>query len=291
MTFYFERLVDFVGAHPQLSFLAVFLLALSEAVPVVGTVVPGSTLILAISALATTAGVTPWGLLVAAAVGAIAGDGFSFWLGHRYHRQILRGWPLNRFPWLIERSAQLIRKYGIASVFLARFTAVVRAFVPLLAGIMRMSSSHFYVANILSALVWAPIHIFPGVLVGVAIAFGGAHAPELSLAAIGVLILAWIAWRMIERKTASIMECPGNLNAPGSGSRASAPRPVAPRTAPEAARLQDPGESATDATRQHAKARGTLGDSARLLFSRFPRGTRDDRHSHRLASTIRRQRS
>jgi hypothetical protein len=41
MSAYFERLVDFVGAHPQLSFLAVFLLALSEAVPVVGTVVPG----------------------------------------------------------------------------------------------------------------------------------------------------------------------------------------------------------------------------------------------------------
>jgi hypothetical protein len=34
--------------------------------------------------------------------------------------------PLNRFPWLIERSAQFIRKYGITSVFLARFTAVVR---------------------------------------------------------------------------------------------------------------------------------------------------------------------
>jgi membrane protein DedA with SNARE-associated domain len=121
ITFYFDYLVDVVGAHPQLSFLAVFLLALSEAVPVVGTVVPGSTLILAISALATNAGITPWGLLLAAIAGAIAGDGFSFWLGDRYHRQILTGWPINRFPWLIERSAQLIRKYGIASVFLARF--------------------------------------------------------------------------------------------------------------------------------------------------------------------------
>jgi hypothetical protein len=61
MTSYFDGLVDFVGSHPQLSFIAVFLLALSEAVPVIGTVVPGSTLILAISALATTAGSKrPW---------------------------------------------------------------------------------------------------------------------------------------------------------------------------------------------------------------------------------------
>src|SRR5436190_7277283 len=113
MTAYFERLVDFVGAHPQLSFLAVFLLALSEAVPVIGTVVPGSTLILAISALATTAGISPWALLVAAMAGAIAGDGFSFWLGHRYRRQILRGWPLNRFPWLIESYRRLLVTEGI----------------------------------------------------------------------------------------------------------------------------------------------------------------------------------
>jgi len=228
MTSYFERLIDFVGAHPQLSFLAVFLLALSEAVPVIGTVVPGSTLILAISALATAAGITPWALLVAAVLGAIAGDGFSFWLGHRYHRQILNGWPLNRFPWLIERSAQFIRKYGITSVFLARFTAVVRAFVPLLAGIMRMSSGQFYVANILSALVWAPMHVFPGVLLGLAIAFGGAHAPQLSLAAVGVLILAWIAWSMIRRKTAAVLECAASRQAPGSDARESSPRSTFP---------------------------------------------------------------
>ena len=96
MTSQFQGFIDFVGSHPTVAFIAVFLLALSEAIPVVGTVVPGSTLILAISALATTAGLTPWALLVAAVAGAIVGDGFSFWLGHRYHRQILRGWPLDR---------------------------------------------------------------------------------------------------------------------------------------------------------------------------------------------------
>ena len=80
------------------------------------------------------------------------------------------------------------------------------AFVPLLASILRMSSRQFYVANILSALVWAPMHVFPGVLLGLAVAFGGAHAPQLSLAAVGVLILVWIAWRMIKYKTAAVLE-------------------------------------------------------------------------------------
>ena len=53
MTSYFSALVDFVSAHPHYAHIAIFLLALSEAIPVVGTVVPGSTLVIGISALAT----------------------------------------------------------------------------------------------------------------------------------------------------------------------------------------------------------------------------------------------
>ena len=42
MTSYFYGFVDFVGAHPHYALTAVLLLALSEAIPVIGTVVPGS---------------------------------------------------------------------------------------------------------------------------------------------------------------------------------------------------------------------------------------------------------
>src|SRR4029453_6561131 len=60
MTSYFSGFVDFVGAHPHYALTAVLLLALSEAIPVIGTVVPGSTLIVGISALAAGANVNPW---------------------------------------------------------------------------------------------------------------------------------------------------------------------------------------------------------------------------------------
>ena len=193
----FDHVIHYVGSHPYFAFLAVLFLALSEAIPVIGTVVPGSTLILAISALATTADVNPWLLVMAAAVGAILGDGLSYWLGSRYHREILSGWPLNRFPGLIKRSAQFICRYGITSVFLARFTAVVRAFVPLLAGIMKMSSTPFYVANVLSALVWAPLHIFPGVLAGMAINLAGPHAATLGLIFVGAIVVVSIGWHLL----------------------------------------------------------------------------------------------
>ena len=208
MTPHLSGFIDFVGENAQYAFIAVFLLALSEAIPVAGTIVPGSTLIIAISALAAGADVNPWFLLVAATAGAIAGDGLSFWLGQRYHADILLRWPLNLYPPLIDRSQAFIHKYGIASVFLARFTAVVRAFVPLLAGIMKMSSTHFYVANVLSALVWAPLHIFPGVLAGMAINLAGPHAATIGLIFLGALLAVSMVGRVLRDQLRSKVDAP-----------------------------------------------------------------------------------
>ena len=188
MTWYFAGIVDFIGVHPHYALTAIFLLASSEAIPLIGTVVPGSTLIIGICAIATGAHVNPWPLLGAAIVGAIFGDGLSFWLGRHYHQEILLRWPLNRYPQFIHRSEAFIKTYGGASVFLARFIAVLRAFVPLVAGILGMSSRQFYAVNILSALAWAPAQVFPGVLLGMALSFAGLSPGRLAILLIVGLI-------------------------------------------------------------------------------------------------------
>jgi membrane protein DedA with SNARE-associated domain len=122
-------------------------------------------------------------------IGAIFGDGLSFWLGQRYHRGILLHWPLNRYPQFIDRAEAFIAKYGVAGVFLGRFIAIVRAFVPLVAGVLKMSPRHFYAANILSALAWAPAHVFPGVLIGLAIGLTGASPEQLAILLVSGMFL------------------------------------------------------------------------------------------------------
>jgi membrane protein DedA with SNARE-associated domain len=195
MISYVAPIVAFVSVHPQWAYAALFLLALSEAIPLVGTVVPGSTLIIGISTLAVEASVRSWLLVVAAAAGAIVGDGVAFWLGRRYQREILSLWPLNRYPQFIARSEMFIRKYGAMSVFIARFAAVVRAFVPLVAGILGMSPLWFYAANMLSALVWAPVHVFSGVLLGSVIRFVSAGAElHIVLLMVGVIVFLTGVW-------------------------------------------------------------------------------------------------
>ncbi len=191
MTPSFSAAIALIASHPNLAYAMVFLLALSESIPIVGVIVPGSAAIVAISALTPTGAVRLWPLLVAATAGAVAGDGFSFWIGYAYRREILKVWPLNRYPELVARSEAFVARHGDKSVFLARFTPGVRAFIPLLAGMLGMSAGRFYAANVVSALAWAPSNVLPGVIVGESLDLLGAAAKPLGILFVLLTILTW----------------------------------------------------------------------------------------------------
>ncbi|MGX5829930.1 VTT domain-containing protein [Mesorhizobium sp. 43Arga] len=188
---FFTAVTEFIAAHPYLAYAIVLLLALSESIPVIGVFIPGTAAILVISALVPTGVVKLWPLLGAAAAGAIVGDGLSFWVGHRYHREILMRWPLNRYADLVTRSETFFERHGDKSVFIARFTPGVRAFIPLIAGLLQMPVGRFYAANILSALVWSPSHILPAVFVGAAFGVFGAAAKPLAILGVLIVIVIW----------------------------------------------------------------------------------------------------
>src|SRR5947208_2645366 len=163
VTSFLDPLISFVSAHAWLAYLTLFLAALLEAVPVVGSLVPGSTIILALSALIPGGELNLWGVLAAATAGAIAGDGTAFWLGHRSQREILSVWPMTNYPGVVAQSEAFFRRRGWLAVFLARFVPPIRAFVPITAGALGMPPPRFYAVNIPAILVWAPAHVLPGV--------------------------------------------------------------------------------------------------------------------------------
>ena len=89
-----------------------FLAALLEAVPIVGSVIPGSTIILALSALGPGGELDLVGVFTAAIAGAALGDGTAFWIGHRAQREILSAWPMSRYPELIAQSEAFFHRWG-----------------------------------------------------------------------------------------------------------------------------------------------------------------------------------
>jgi len=164
VTSFLDPLIAFVSAHAWLAYLTLFLAALLEAVPVVGSVIPGSTIILALSALVPGGELQlPW-VLLAAATGAVLGDGSAYWIGHRRQREILNTWPLTNYPRVVAESENFFHRFGTWAVFFARFVPPIRAFVPVTAGALGMAPATFYAVNIPAILAWAPAHVLPGVL-------------------------------------------------------------------------------------------------------------------------------
>jgi membrane protein DedA with SNARE-associated domain len=203
---FIDPLIAFVSAHAWLAYLTLFLAALLEAVPIVGSVIPGSTIILALSALVPGGELRLEWVLAAAVAGALIGDGSAFWIGHRSQREILNAWPMANYPSVVAQSEAFFHRWGALAVFFARFVPPIRAFVPLTAGALGMKPLRFYPVNIAAILLWAPAHVLPGVLaVSVLDHYGGwlgirgtAKHYWMPLVIIGALIV-WLAIWAIRR--------------------------------------------------------------------------------------------
>ena len=204
-----RAVLDFVGANPALGILIVFLAALSESIPVIGAVLPGTAVVVGAGALVGLGRLPLAPVLVAAALGAILSDGLAFAWGRRAGQRAFALWPLSRHPAAVDAARAYFGRHGGKSVAVARFTPVVRAFVPLIAGASGMPAGRFYAANVLSALAWAPIHVLPGAVLGASLgALGRVSGRGLTLLAIvaaTAFVLAWLlrlAWRLSRAGTA-----------------------------------------------------------------------------------------
>ena len=211
---YIDPLIAFVSANAWLAYLTLFLAALLEAVPVVGSVIPGSTIILALSALVPGGELKLGWVLLAATAGALIGDGSAFWAGHRAQREILSSWPLSSYPRVVAQSEEFFQRWGTWAVFFARFVPPIRAFVPLTAGALGMPPSRFYAVNIPAILVWAPLHVLPGVMavslldhLGVFEHTGGSAKHHWVPIVIGAgLIIALAIWTIRRRHGGGVIE-------------------------------------------------------------------------------------
>lgn len=167
-TDYIQPLTIWLNAHPDWALLITFLMAFAESLAIVGSIVPGGVTMTAIGILAGS-GVMDIGLtLIAAAAGAVGGDGASYALGYIFSDQLSEVWPFSRYPRWLDYGKEYFTRHGGKSVIIGRFFGPLRSIIPVIAGILRMNPWHFLVANIISAIGWAIVYVVPGVLIGAA---------------------------------------------------------------------------------------------------------------------------
>lgn len=196
-------LLQWLNAHPEFAGLVTFIISASESVAIIGTIVPGSITMTALGALAG-AGVIPlWGTIIWAILGAIVGDGISYWLGYYFKDRLNRMWPFRKHPGLLKSGEVFVEKYGVMSVFIGRFVGPVRALVPMVAGMLGMKPLPFTITNIASAIGWAPAYMLPGILLGAA---SLELPPDIAVHVMLVLLLItlfvilclWLAYKLLK---------------------------------------------------------------------------------------------
>ncbi len=179
-----HNLHEYVATY---GYLAIFAIVGLESA---GIPMPGETILVAAAILAGQGKLHLWGVIGAAAAGAILGDNCGYWVGREF------GFPIayryGRYVNLDERRLKLgqylFLRQGGKIVFFGRFVAVLRAFAAFLAGVNHFDWERFFLFNAAGGIVWATIFGSGGYWLGRAFED---YAKPVGIAALVVAVVAF----------------------------------------------------------------------------------------------------
>ena len=155
MDFSAEAMIAFMGRHQEMSFWLALVFAAAETTAFLSLLVPSTAILVGVGATVATGAVPFFPIWAGAALGAVVGSTFSWWLGWRFGARILAMWPLKDHPDLVEQAVGAFRKWGMGAVFIGHFFGPLRPVIFLFAGMMKMSLPLFLVVNVTAAMGWA----------------------------------------------------------------------------------------------------------------------------------------
>jgi membrane-associated protein len=169
--------------------------AFLETAAFIGLAVPGETAVVVGGVVAARGGVEPVPLIGLVWLAAGAGDLISFLLGRRLGRPFLvrHGSDIGLPPERLAKVERFYGRHGGKAVLLGRFTGLVRAVSPFLAGASGLALRRFLPWSLAGALLWSATFILVGYAFSESFAQSGEAASRITLAlALGVA-LAYVA--------------------------------------------------------------------------------------------------
>lgn len=163
-----------------------------------GLVVPGETSVLLGGFYAALGELSPVGVALVAAVGAIAGDSLGHQLGRRAGRSFLEkhGDKLLLPNKRLAVAEAYYRRHGGKTLVLGRFVPILRTIFPFLAGVGRMPFRRFLAYDAAGSAVWAAFHTTAGYLIGSGYSRlqGVIVAPGLAALALLLVLIGLSTW-------------------------------------------------------------------------------------------------
>jgi len=148
-----------------------------------------------------------WLVVLAGTVGATVGALIAYAIGAYGGRPILERW--GRYVGVsatdLDRAEAFFARYGDAASFFGRMLPVIRSLVSFAAGIAHMPILRFTIFSFLGSLPFTALLVFAGVQLGANWDTVGGILKQFEyaiLAVIGVVVLAWIWFRIIRPRRA-----------------------------------------------------------------------------------------
>ena len=112
MTQWVQPLIDYLSQNPGMAWAIAFVVAMGEALFVIGLVVPSTAVLVAIGTLVGLGKLSFWPVFAMTVLGAIVGDALSFWFGHVYKERVKTMWPFSNYPDALDRGVDFMKKHG-----------------------------------------------------------------------------------------------------------------------------------------------------------------------------------
>ena len=158
---------QFIIDYGPFVYAILFLIVFCETGLVFLPFLPGDSLIFASGTFAAIGQMNFPLLLLILIVAAILGDTINYEIGKHFGKKILNNKKIKLVKEEnLEKADNLIKKYGGAAVFIARFMPIIRTIVPFVVGMGKLQYRKFIKYNALGAVTWVTLFLTIGYLFG-----------------------------------------------------------------------------------------------------------------------------
>lgn len=183
-------------------YLIIFIAAMAETLPVIGTVIPGHTIIILGGFLAKLEALRLEAVMAVAAVGVVTGDLLAYYIGRKYGYDFVvrygKYFFLNDEKY--QKTKDLVSEHTGKALIIGRFSPFTRALAAFLAGIYKIKLPKFIFYSIVGGVSWSTLSVLLGYIMGQGFEGASKYFGRIVLAAIILIVLIFLAYRTLNKR-------------------------------------------------------------------------------------------